>query len=265
MPALERLLAELDARNGDNVSRTESYLELYAHTRQHPPELPWLLMAHLVSRNGGMMMTDVALALERGEGLFTRGAQEEMFLMLERANFLIFHDAWHHVLMHLLGRARELAPPRTPRFACEAWARHEREPDERQLVRDLVTNEQNLIERRVVRHPRFTRAMAVVGFVESIGRERPLMLPVVDDRITVGRFGSLERRIAAGWRIFDEVLAERGKRDAIFRWASEHPHTGSRSVHGGRATPTLRDAWPLARVRALEPGIHAPPEEEDPP
>jgi hypothetical protein len=258
---LERLLAELDARNRDNVTRTASYLELYAYTREHPPDVPWLLMAHLVSRNGGYMMTDVAQSLARG-GPFSRESLEELFLFLERANFLIFYDAWYHVLHHLLGRSRELAPRRTPRFVCEAWARHEREYDERQLVCDLVVNEQNLIEHRVVHNPRFARALAVVGFVEAVGRERPIVLPGIDEKITVGGFGSLERRIATGWRIFDVALADHARRDALFRWAIAHPHTGSRAVYGGRATPSLREAWPEDRVRPLWDAVHGPPEDD---
>jgi hypothetical protein len=260
--ALERLLGELDERNRDNVSRTESYLELYTYTREHPPDLPWVLMAHLVSRNGGYNMTDVAQSIERDNSPFGRAAQEELFAFLERANFLIFHDAWFHLLHHLLGRARELAPPRTPRFVCEAWARYEAHPDERQLVQDLVTNEQNLIERRVVHAARFARALALLSFVESIGRERPLSLPCTEARITVGGFGSMERRIATGWRIYDEVLADRERRHAMYRWALEHPHTGSRAAYGGRPTPLLRDVWPEARVSALGFDLHAPPEDD---
>lgn len=269
---LERLLGELGERNRDNVTRTASYLELYAWTREHGPDLPWLLMAHLVSRNGGYNMTDVAAGLGRDDGPFGHEAQLEMFGMLERANFLIFHDAWHHVLMALMGRSASLGPPRTPVYVCGAWARYEgaraaacgvvTPAAERQLVRDLVTNEQNLIERRVVRAPRFAKALAVIGFVESMGRERPLVLPCTDAKITVGGFGSLDRRIAAGWRIFDEVLADREGREAMFRWAMDHPHTGSRAVYGGRPTPTVREAWPPERVRSLGMPLHWPPEDD---
>ena len=49
----EQMLSERDARNRDNISRTTSYLELYAFARERGIELPWVLMAHLVSRNAG--------------------------------------------------------------------------------------------------------------------------------------------------------------------------------------------------------------------
>jgi hypothetical protein len=267
---LETLLAELDARNEDNVTRTESYLELYAFTRDHPPELPWLLMAHLVSRNGGYLMSDVARQLARGNGIFTPAALEQLFLFLERANFLIFWDAWHHVVHVLLGRAGALAPPRTSRFMIDAWRRFDARPrpDEaadthaRDLVRDLVTNEQNLIERRVVHGARFAAARAIVAFAEATASDRPLALPLTSAEIRVGEFARLERRIATGWRIYDEVLADRAQRADIFAWARAHAHDGSRAAHGGRAGPRIRDAWPAARVRTLWDGIHAPAEDD---
>jgi len=131
---------------------------------------------------------------------------------------------------------------------------------ERQLVQELVTNEQNFIERRVVHNPHFGPARAIVGFVEGIGRETPLALPCYEGAIRVRSFGRLGMRIATGWRIFDEVLADRERREEIYAWAREHPHTGSRAVHGGRAGPGIREAWPVAHVRELWGGVHAAPE-----
>lgn len=268
MTRLEELLAEIDERNADNVSRTDSYLELYAFTREHPPDLPWLLMAHLVSRNGGYLMCDVARSLDNKRSVFSERALIELFLLLERANYLIFFDAWHHVIHHLLGRSGELAPGRSPRFVRDAWLRYERARRgrgvdlalERGLVEDLVTNEQNYIERRVVHHPRFDAPRAIITFIEAVGSEAPIVLPDVTTRICVGGFALLERRIATGMRIFDEAIADRARRDAAFEWARSKPHDGSRSVYGGKPGPRLRDAWPVTEVRALWTGIHAAPE-----
>jgi hypothetical protein len=263
---LEALLAELDARNADNVTRTESYLELYAFTRDHPPELPWLLMAHLVSRNGGYLMSDVARQLARDDGIFTSSALEQLFVFLERANFLIFWDAWNHVTTFLLGRVDALAPPRTSRFMIDAWRRFEAGSPQgaasRHLVRDLVTNEQNLIERRVVHNARFEAARAIVSFAEATSRDAPLALPLTSVEIRVGEFARLERRVATGWRIYDEVLADPGQRADILAWARAHPHDGSRAVYGGRAGPRIREAWPVDRVRSLWAGVHAGAEED---
>jgi len=70
----EQMLSERDARNRDNVSRTTSYLELYAFARERGIELPWVLMAHLVSRNAGYLMTDLGVALREPDNVFTEDA-----------------------------------------------------------------------------------------------------------------------------------------------------------------------------------------------
>ncbi|MDQ3034697.1 MAG: DUF2515 domain-containing protein, partial [Myxococcota bacterium] len=252
MHALRAMRDELDARNRDNVSRTASYLELYAWTRAHPAELPWLLMAHLVSRNAGYLMTDLAGRIDALRDPMLAAATTKLFVMLERANFLIFYDAWHHVCAHLLGESHTLAPPRTPAFVCDAWARYEsacartgRTPSaqlERALVMDLVHNEQHLIERRAVHHRELVPGLHMLQLVEVLGQERSLILPWPDrasyaPSIRVGDFASVERRIATGARIFDLALADRARRDAMFAWALEHPHTGSRAAYGGRPGP----------------------------
>ncbi len=256
-PQLHELLAQLDARNVDNIARTASYLELYALTVREPPDLPWLLMAHLVSRHAGYLMTDVARARER----IPDAPWNQLFLFLERANFLIFWDAWDHVLRHL---GDEPMTARTPTFMREAWDRHRARPPsddgERQLVLDLVHNEQHYIEHRVVRNPRFADARQIVAFAEASGRDKPIDLPLTSVAIRVGEFASLTRRIETGRRIFDEVLADRVRRRAIFEWAQAHPYTGDRAVAGGKPGRPLRDVWPLDAVLALDPQIHAVPE-----
>jgi hypothetical protein len=265
---IEKMLAELPLRNADNVSRTESYLELYALTRAHPPDLPWLLMAHMVSRHAGYLMSDIAASLDgRGKGPL-RALSHDLFLFLERANFLIFHDAWYHVASHLAGRKGALLPGRTTRFIRDAWRRYEEAvtgPEvpralERALVMDLVYNEQQYIEHRVVHAPRFREARVMIALTEWMGRDPRISLPPPAPVIRVGGFAQLGRRLEAGRRLYDEVLADRGRRAEIYEWARSHPHTGSRAVWGGRPGPALRDAWPVAQVRALWSGIHAPPE-----
>lgn len=272
MQTLRRLASELDARNVDNVSRTESYLELYAWTREHPPDLPWVLMAHLVSRNAGYLMTDLGRRIEGIPEKDVRGLLESLFVLLERANYLIFHDAWHHTCAHLLGESAGLAPPRTPAFMCEAWRRYEtalaREGPsaalERQLVVDLVHNEQHLIHRRVLHHPAFAVGLATLELAEAGGGVRPMVFPwptpEAAQEIVALDFGKLDARITTGARIFDVVLADRSIRDAMFEWAMANPHTGSRTVHGARAGTPLRELWPVERVRALSPLVHAEPE-----
>ncbi|MCA9666762.1 MAG: DUF2515 family protein [Myxococcales bacterium] len=275
MDVLRLWLDELEQRNRDNVARTAAYLELYRYTVENPPDLPWVLMAHLVSRNAGYLMSDVAARLAgsaSGERAAMPGyddALRELFLMLERANYLIFHDAWYHVAQRLVAGAAGLDAARTTRFIVTCWRRYEaaagsaREVDpalERQLVLELVENEQNLIERRVVHNPRFAAAMRLVALIEASGREKPIELPLCDTPITVGGFARLEQRIAAGARIYDALLADRARRAEIVAWCVAHPHSGSRAAHGGKASPEVQVAWPRDEVLALLSSIYDPPE-----
>jgi hypothetical protein len=250
-------LEDLEARNRDNITRTASYLELYAYAR----DLPWVLMAHLVSRNTGYLFGDLATRIEqrrkKGDDA-SADAMETLALLLERGNRVIFDDAWRHVIGHLRRRQGlpAIAGTETTQFMTAAWARYERDGGERQLVLDLVHNEQNVIERRVVHNERFAPGLRFLQLIEMSGREGPLHFPNVLTEIRVGGFAELNLRIEAGRRIFDEVVGPH--RDALFAWAMEHEHTGSRAAYGGPETPRVRDAWPPSRFVARDAAIHAP-------
>lgn len=264
---MDLTLDDLETRNADNITRTQSYLELYAFTRTHGPELPWLLMAHLVSRNTGYLLGDLAARIEgrrkKGDEV-SADAMTALVLLLERGNHVIFDDAWRHVIGHLR-RVRGLSPlpeEASSVFMRDAWARYEREGGERQLVLDLVHNEQNVIERRVVHNERFGPGLRFLQLIELSGREGPLHFPNVAElpEIRVGGFAELARRIDAGKRIFDGVVGPH--RDALFAWSMEHPHTGSRAAYGDPETPRVRDVWPPAALRARDAAIHSPLESD---
>jgi hypothetical protein len=138
----------------------------------------------------------------------------------------------------------------------DAWARHD--GAERPIVLDLVHNEQHMIEHRAVHHPELEQGRRLFEIIEMSGREKPLHFPAEGaPEIRVSGFSKVARRIEAGRLIFDDVVADRARRDAMFRWALAHPHTGDRAITGGKPGPTVRDAWPIARARAIWPHVHA--------
>ena len=103
--------------------------------------------------------------------------------------------------------------------------------------------------------------MRLLDLIEASGKEKPLVFPAADaPEIRVSGFAHLARRIAAGQRIFDEVVADPARRQAMFEWSLAHPHTGSRAIYGGTAGPGVREAWPLEIVRGLWAHVHADPE-----
>lgn len=102
---LAERLAERPRHNADNLTRTAFYLDYW---RAHP-EVPWALLAHLVSRNAGYQMTDLRRHIERCQrgrrwlallgGRFAPAARAEhafgqLVRFLEAGNYLIFHDAY---------------------------------------------------------------------------------------------------------------------------------------------------------------------------
>jgi hypothetical protein len=172
------ILAVREACNETNPLRTDYYERFWAANR----EIPWTLLANLVSRNAGYQMSDLARFSAR---LAMHGALavvvaprvtiqlglaqiKALWAYLELGNFLIFRD----VSPALEGWARaKRQPEHTERifdmllepefgldpFVVEQWKGFARLGDARtqaQIQRHtfaLITNEQNQIEDRLVR------------------------------------------------------------------------------------------------------------------
>jgi Protein of unknown function (DUF2515) len=111
--------------NLNNPRRTDYYLEYW---RRHP-EIWWALLAHLVSRNAGWAMSDLARyvfwsrSVLVGRPAVLVGAdliQLSILQLLEVANFLIFYDVY-------------------PQLEAYAWAK--REPDASDRLFDTLASE----------------------------------------------------------------------------------------------------------------------------
>jgi uncharacterized protein DUF2515 len=90
--------AETHAHAGDNIDRTHAYQQFWLAN----PEIHWALLASLVSRNTGYMMTD--LGGEPLGRLLDRTVARRLFLSLERCNWLIFQDAYPQLLLYSLSK-----------------------------------------------------------------------------------------------------------------------------------------------------------------
>ena len=145
-----RIQHETEQANRNNVTRTEAYRAIYFRC----PELHWALLAHVVSRNGGWNMTDL-----KGE-LIPRLISEQqrgmIFEMLERANALIFHDAYPQLLLYEAGKKAgrdwsSLLPAfGVSRFMMPVWSKFRQRGESALLTTALIVNEQNFIEGRIV-------------------------------------------------------------------------------------------------------------------
>jgi hypothetical protein len=189
----EAILRRRNRLNQNNLTRTNYY---YRYWKAHP-EVPWALMANLVSRNAGYSMTD----LERYYKLAMGGASPLiilptfdpvlLFMLLEAGNFLIFRDVcpaleaydWSkrfpfhtteifNLLMDPEFDADPFIVSEWVNFTAQAmdagwlpdWTTDERQ---RAIVRRhtfaLVVNEQNQIEDRLVNPPLISRYLPIVS------------------------------------------------------------------------------------------------------
>lgn len=270
--------AETHFHAGDNIDRTHAYQQFWLTN----PEIHWALLASLVSRNTGYMMTDLG-GEPLGRLLLDHMAARRLFLSLERCNWLIFQDAYPQLLLYrlskALGRPMFHLLPALGHSAnmVEFWGAFWRDRRVEQLALALIVNEQNYIHERVVWDAQFGRPfrglpmvlaqrlyLVNIVFPEIADPDRPTE-PRLLGR-TVRRFTSLHRRIETGRELYNLLFPDGDVRPGIRSWIALQPiHTGSRSDYwnhvydcqpspgdagAGRAdgfryfSPRLRSLWP---------------------
>lgn len=84
--------------NIDNISRTEAYATFY----NNHPEVKWSFLASMVSRNAGWNMCD--LQGKWFPELLSIETRDLLFLTYERANWLIFQDAFPQLLLYEISK-----------------------------------------------------------------------------------------------------------------------------------------------------------------
>lgn len=244
---VRRIAAETESLNRNNVTRTKAYADLFFQF----PELHWALLAHLVSRNGGWNMTDL-----KGEWLprlLPEAAVESTFHLLESCNAMIFRDAYPQLRLYaesrLAGRGLFALLPAfgVSAFMAPFWERFWIDRDPVPLTVALVVNEQNVIEHRIVRDPKYRDKV-----VESLPfRSQPLLqlnqivfpLGPMGERLAgrvLERFDSLDERIAFGKCLYAMLFACPRIRDSAIDFARAVPHTGSRADYWPHAFATQK-------------------------
>lgn len=278
---IRRIRAETEEANRNNVTRTEAYRNVYFRL----PELHWALLAHLVSRNGGWNMTDL-----QGEWLprlLTERQRSVTFQFLERANWLIFQDAYPQLLLYQwsLRQGRSLFHL-LPAFGVSAfmkpvWRLFWRERDSAMLTTALIVNEQHYIEERVVRHPYFREHVTDTMFfgLQSLMQLNGVVFPYGSGRegaenelklagLIMERFQNLEERIEFGKRLYAVLFGIPEVYEGAKCFAAAVKHTGSRADYAPhlfeavRAHPPQRPYEEKLLGGRLKPGasrIFSPP------
>jgi hypothetical protein len=251
---IERLQQAVKSHNRNNITRTAAYLQMFHEL----PELHWSFLAHMVSRNGGWCMTDL-----KGEllpYLLNEEQREFIFQFLERANALIFHDAYPQLLLYQesrrIGRSLfHLLPAfEVSAFMRPVWENFWEYRDSALLTVCLIINEQHYIEKRVVQHPVYQEHVLDTLFftAQSVLQLNQVVFPYRTEGeeqlrmagLILENFSSLHERIEVGKNLYAILFGIPAISAGARQFASMKRHTGSRT-----------DYWPhlFASVRKLPP------------
>lgn len=252
---IDQIRQQTERHNLNNITRTQAYWSVY---RSHP-ELHWALLAHMVSRNGGWNMTDL-----KGDLLphLLKAPQiESFFAFLERANGLIFQDAYPQLLLFAeskrVGRSLfHLLPDlQISAFMQPVWEQFWQYRESSVLTIALIINEQNYIEKRIVQAAHYQQSvLSTVTFqLQSLMQLNHVVFPYLSDStmeprlagLILDNFNDLHERIEIGKKLYAILFGLPSVHQGVIAFAEKKPHTGSRS-----------DYWPLL----FAPIRKAPPE-----
>ncbi|RNA69326.1 DUF2515 family protein [Alteribacter keqinensis] len=224
--------------NRNNVIRTEAYLSFY---NKHP-EVHWAFLAHMVSRNGGWNMTDLKGSLL--QAFIPKKDQIHYFHFLEKANQLIFDDAYSQLLVYeqvkQMGDDRPLSYLpllNVSRFMCAVWRTFLATGDSAVLTIGLIINEQHLIEKPVIQHPVFHETVFKswkFQLQDLLSLTRVIFPYELKGRIrlsglTVSSFDEVSERIMIGKKLYSLLFDTPLLTVGALSFANKVPHTASRS------------------------------------
>ncbi|WP_110112233.1 DUF2515 family protein [Bacillus sp. CGMCC 1.16541] len=263
---VKEIRTQTTLHNQDNITRTNAYLQFYKRN----PEIHWALLAHLVSRNGGYHMTDLKGNLL--ESVLSSNRKQAYFEFLERANALIFQDAYPQLLLYEESKRQmknffHLLPVfHVSRFMQMMWNHYVKTMNHSLLTLCLITNEQHYIDKRVIHHPIYHKQVVDTWqftLQEFFGFTRVLFPFYKNDKVrltgvTVQQFDSVNKRIEVGKSLYSLLFSHPDILKGATVFTNTHVHTASRSDYAPFLfsthkkekriySPTLPTAWPIVR------------------
>ncbi|WP_462412000.1 DUF2515 domain-containing protein [Neobacillus sp. Marseille-QA0830] len=255
---ISQIREETKKRNIDNITRTNGY---FSYFKKHP-DIIWSFLASMVSRNGGWNMCDLEGSIFRQ--LLSSQVRKELFMTYERANWLIFHDAYPQLLLYhystKLNRPLFHLFPyfHISRFIQKEWQHYWQTKDIDRLTTALIINEQNVIQNPVIEHPIYKSKVFhsfVFNFQDWL-HFSCVLFPTCGGEVygaSVNGFRSLSKRIGLGKRLV-RILFHPRLFPHFFEFADKTPHTGSRfdyeqyfKIRTAGKTPMLRATFPVVK------------------
>lgn len=253
---IDKIKYETALGNQDNITRTELYDQLYIRNK----ELVWAYLASVVSRNAGWNMTD--LEGEIFKRLIPKSYRKILFLTYERANWLIFSDAYPQLILY--ETSKKIGEPlfyllkffHVSKFMEQEWNYFWKYNDIDRLCTSLIINEQHVIQEPVIKHWFYNKKVfgSIPFTIQDYLHFSTVLFPTLDGQLfgySVHGFTKVKNRIELGkrlaWLLF---YSEECKQ--IREFVSNISHTGSRFDYeqfinkiNRRRTPTLRDVYPI--------------------
>jgi hypothetical protein len=240
------------SHNRDNISRTVSYAAFYKQN----PEIRWAMLASLVSRNAGYSMCDLAGSwMPR---MLTEDTRKHLFLTYERANWLIFQDAYPQLLLYEY--SKQVGVPlfhlldyfNVSQFMKTEWFRFWDEKDLKRLCTSLIINEQHVIEKPVIRHSFYQKRIfsGIPFLLQDYMHFSTVLFPVLSGEvygISVHGFKAVKNRIETGKMLYS-ILFESKWSKQIIQFSNVVTHTGSRYDFERYVYPEKRRETPLLRL-----------------
>lgn len=244
--------------NIDNISRTNAYFRFF----QKYPEIKWSFLASMVSRNAGWNMCDL-------EGSILPKAlssqyRKKLFLTYEKANYLIFKDAFPQLMLyHYSTMSKRNLFHFLPFFSVSFFMRQEwdlfwKERNEERLITSLIINEQNVIEKPVIKDGFINSNVfqSKLFFLQDHMHFSAVLFPTLTAQLygtSVHGFKNLSSRIHLG-KVLAKILFNEKHFSSIYEFAANTEHTGSREdyeqyypLRKQRETPYLRMIYPAIK------------------
>ncbi|RBW69434.1 DUF2515 family protein [Bacillus taeanensis] len=251
---VEKVKRETEKRNKDNISRTVCYQNYYMKHQ----EISWSFLASMVSRNAGWNMTD--LESKSFSKLIDQPYRNLLFLVYERANWLIFADAYPQLLIYALSKRYKkpyfylLDDFFVSSFMKNEWLHFWNNHNKERLCTALIINEQHVIQQPVIEHPILKKRVfhSFSFFFEELFHFSTVLFPTLKGELygfCVKNFQEVSERIELGKKL-KWLLIDSGHKQSFFQFALATSHTGSRRDYQqygvkGEKTPILRSTYPV--------------------
>lgn len=256
MRIIHMIKEKTNSLNVDNISRTKAYAKFFEENQ----EIRWSFLASMVSRNAGWCMTDL-------EGywfprILNKQTRKNLFHTYERANWLIFSDAFPQLLLYQFSKQVKtpyfyLLPALSVSIFMEIeWELFWRKQDHNRLMTAQIINEQNLIQLPVIENSYYKQKVFQSYFfnLQDWLHFSSVIFPTLEGRLygfSVHQFKKVDERIDLGKKLAALLFHDRYY-EGFLAFSRRNEHTGTRydyekwmNPKKHRSTPFLRTTYPI--------------------